>query len=184
MSPIKKGFSLVEVMVAVMIITLGVIPVYHLLSSGTRGVSVSVREIQAVNHAVCLLELLKGVGFKEITNFCDSGDFQATQAGWMLYDRADHKFKPSQDGRGVWEVSAGSPVGKDFFRVNLGPLGSEGDATAGSIISEMEVFFKQRAVEISCDGKYCAISVKVAWESDQGEKHRDTEFTTLVMESK
>lgn len=180
----KKGFSIIEVMLAIMIITLGVIPVYHLLSSGTRGVSVSVREIQAVNHAVCLIELLKGLGFDKLASLCELGQFKAEQVGWMQYDRTEHKFKPSQDGRGVWEVIEGSDEGKRFFRENLGPLGPSIDEASGSILSQLEVFFTGRLVVVDCSSNDCTITVKVTWESDQGLKDRETEFTTLVMESK
>ena len=33
----RRGFTLIEIMIAVLVISLGVIPVYMLLTSGTRG---------------------------------------------------------------------------------------------------------------------------------------------------
>ena len=177
----KKGFSLIEVMVAVMIITLGVFPVYHLLSSGTRGVSVTVREVQAVNHAVSLLEIFKGLPFGVLNSFCDvSGEFQAVQEGWMIYDRNTEKMKSSEDARGVWEVTGAEP-GAEFFRSYLGPLGN---GTDGPVLSELELYFKERSAQMVCSEIGCTIKIKVMWESEQGKRERQIEFKTLVVESR
>jgi prepilin-type N-terminal cleavage/methylation domain-containing protein len=177
---VRRGFSLIEVMLAITIITLGIFPVMYLLSSGTRGVKVSVREVQAVNHAVTLLELLKGIPFSTLNSFCDSGELEAAQEGWMIYDRNTEKMIASEDEKGVWDV-IGSEPGKEFFRTYLGPLGN---GTDGPVLSELELYFYERSAIIICSDTGCTIKAKVMWKSEQGQRDRHVEFKSLVMESR
>jgi prepilin-type N-terminal cleavage/methylation domain-containing protein len=178
---VHHGFSLIEVMIAVMIMTLGIFPVYYLFSAGTRGVTVSLREILAVNHAVSTVELLKGLKAETLQNFCDSGEFLATQSGWVVYDRRTDQLSVTEDEKGVWETS-GTEVGERFFREELKP----GDKIGAGVLPPMEVYFTQRKVEIRCEEGGCAVGVRVSWKPEQGEDpdEKSVLFRTLVAGTK
>jgi len=177
----QRGFSLIEVMVAVMIMTLGIFPVYYLFSSGTRGVTVSMREILAVNHAVSAIELLKGLKAKTLGSFCDSGEFMAKQKGWVVYDRGTDQLSVTEDEKGVWET-VGSAEGERFFREVLMP----GDKIGSGVLPPMEVYFTARKIDLRCEDGGCTVAVKVSWKPEQGEEsdEKSVLFRTLVAETK
>lgn len=164
----NSGFSMIEIMIAVMVIGVGVIPVFYMLSSGTRGIQFGIREVKAVNHVANVIELFRGISYDKLQQFCEDGFFEARQQGWLIYKRGEGRWVTSAEaeGKGVWDISQGSGVGRDFFSEYLNPV--EGDARMG-VLSPLEVFYKSRSVMINCNNLACSIEVKAEWASEIGE---------------
>ena len=164
----NSGFSMIEIMIAVMVIGVGVIPVFYMLSSGTRGIQFGIREVKAVNHVANVIELFRGISYDELREFCEDGALEARQQGWLIYKRGEGRWVTSAEaeGKGVWDISQGSGVGRDFFAEFLNPV--EGDAREG-VLSPMEVFYKARKVMLTCNQLACSVEVEVEWEREFGE---------------
>ena len=176
----KRGFTLIEIMIAIMVISLGVIPVYLLLTSGTRGVRYGIRQIKAVNHCSALLELFRGIQYKDIEKMTDDGDLEAFQAGYMVYSRSEEVWIKSSDSldNGQWEVS-GSSSANDFFS-QLNPKENSED----EILPSLESYFTMRKVKVRCEAVACTIIASVEWRRDEGKsenKSRELEFKTVVV---
>ena len=176
----KRGFTLIEIMIAVMVISLGVIPVYLLLTSGTRGVRYSIRQIKAVNHCSAALELFRGIQYKDIYKMTDGGLLEASQKGYMVYSRVEEAWIQNADAldSGQWEVS-GSTFASEFF----GQLNPREDIEA-EILPFLESYFTLRRVKISCEKVACTISSSIEWRRDEGKsqnKPRELEFKTVVV---
>ena len=65
----KKGFSFLEVVMGVLIMTFGLIPLLWALIGGHNQVSITLRQVQASNHAANLLEALRATPFQDLALF-------------------------------------------------------------------------------------------------------------------
>jgi hypothetical protein len=154
----RKAFSFVEIMIAVVIMVVGILPVYFLLTSGTRGIRLGLYEVLAVNHASSVMELLRGFQHHEIMRDlypqgADSAEVE--QSGWVVYSREEKGMQDSGTD-GSWFVSAGADGRmKDFFNKWLSP----------EILPPLEVYFDRR-VNLSCNDLYCVIKVEVGWKEE------------------
>ena len=176
----RKGFSLIEIMIAVLVISLGVIPVYMLLTSGTRGVRYGIRQIKAVNHCSAVLELFRGLQYKNIKAMTDMGEMEASQKGYMVYSKVEERWVKNSDGLngGAWEVS-GSSLATDFF-IQLSPK----EDSESEILPYLEAYFTTRRVKVICKPEACVISSYIEWPRAQGnsqKKARNLEFKTVVV---
>jgi hypothetical protein len=173
----KKGFSFIEIMIAVVVLMAGIFPVYYLLTSGTRGIHLGINEILAVNHASSVMELLRGLSFSQVHSFVNPGStLMVTEKGTLVYNRVDEKMErsPSPDAGGLTVDGASSDgqtfVNQFFKSENFPP---------------MEYIF-DRVVEMNCESKFCVVRVKVEWTPPKstgrelGEK-RDVELKTVVV---
>ncbi len=179
-SIMRKGFSLIEIMIAVLVISLGVIPVYLLLTSGTRGVRYGIRQIKAVNHCSAVLELFRGMQYKNIKAMTDMGEMEAFQKGYMVYSKVEERWIKNSDGlnSGVWEVS-GSSFAIEFF-TQLNPK----EDSEAEILPYLEAYFTTRRVKVTCKPEACEISSYLEWPREQGKsqkKARNLEFKTVVV---
>lgn len=176
----KRGFTLIEIMIAVLVISLGVIPVYMLLTSGTRGVRYGIRQIKAVNHCSAVLELFRGIQYKKINAMTDDGELEASQKGYMVYSKVEEKWVGTTNALddGKWEVN-GSPLAQEFF-MELNPKQISED----EILPYLEAYFVSRTVKLLCKPEACEITAKVEWQRSVGNSSqnlRDLEFKTVVV---
>ena len=65
----KKGFSFIEIIIGVCIMTFGLIPLLWALSSGHNQVGITLHQVQASNHAANLLEALRATPFQDLALF-------------------------------------------------------------------------------------------------------------------
>ena len=176
----KKGFTLIEIMIAVLVISLGVIPVYMLLTSGTRGVRYGIRQIKAVNHCSAVLELFRGMQYKYVKSMTDMGELEASQKGYMIYSKSEDRWIKNTDAleNGKWEVS-GSSLAKEFF-IQLDPK----ENSEEEILPSLEAYFVARRVKVNCKSEVCEITSRLEWQRTEGDstkKNRDLEFKTIVV---
>jgi prepilin-type N-terminal cleavage/methylation domain-containing protein len=151
-----KGFNLIEVMIAVVVIMVGIFPVYYLMTSGTRGVSVSMGEILAVNHASSVMELLKGLSYQKLLSFCEGGEMTAAQVGSWRFNNETKNMEKVEEGGG-WAVETGSSAANGFF--------TEWDQK--ELLPPMEKKYK-RTVTLKCvneGAKYCYVNVMMEWQA-------------------
>lgn len=170
---------MLEVIVATMIMAVGIIPVYHLMTSGTRGVEIGEREILAVGHTSSIIEFFKGMPFDLLSKMCEEGNLSGKQQGFMVYDRNEAVMKKDSEIGGEWELDTSSPTGAEFFSQMLNP----GMPTAKKVyLPPLEKYFFERNISIECnnDGaKYCIVSSKIQWRTD-GSKERHFSLKTVV----
>lgn len=176
----NRGFTMLEVIVATMILAVGIIPVYHLMTSGTRGVEVGEREILAVGHTSSIIEFFKGMPFDLVLQLCDeNGSLSGKQQGYMVYDRNEETMKKDGSISGEWVLDNSSATGAAFFSQILNP----GMPTASKVyLPPLEKYFFERDLSISCStqgAKYCIVSSKIQWRTD-GTKERNFALKTVV----
>ncbi|MCO4783467.1 MAG: prepilin-type N-terminal cleavage/methylation domain-containing protein [Candidatus Cloacimonetes bacterium] len=176
----NKGFTMLEVIVATMIMATGIIPIYHLMTSGTRGVEIGEREILAVGHTSSIIEYFKGLPFNLILKLCDeNGSLSGKQQGFMVYDRNDSVMKKDSEISGEWILDASSDTGNVFFSQLLNP----GMPTASKVyLPPLEKYFFERNITIDCStqgAKYCIVASKIQWRTD-GTKERSFSLKTVV----
>ena len=177
----RRGFTLIEIMIAVLVISLGVIPVYLLLTSGTRGVRYGIRQIKAVNHCSAVLELFRGIQYKKIESMTDMGELEASQKGYMIYSQSEDQWIKNSDAldSGKWDV-VGSSLGKEFF-IQLDPKQNSEE----EILPNLEAYFLDRRVRVNCQSGVCNITSSVEWQRTEGDSskgNRNLEFKTIVVE--
>lgn len=174
----RRAFTLVEIMVAVLVVILGVIPVYYLLTSGTRGVRWSIRQVQAVNHCSAILELFKGMNYSDITAMTSGDVFSAEQKGYMIYSQELEQWV-NGGASGNWEVN-GSKQAKKFFD-KLNPAATPQD----EILPPLEAYFTVRKVEVNCAGNnLCIVDCRVEWKRQEGSGgSHSLNFKTVVTNS-
>ena len=182
----RKGFTLIEIMVAVLVIVVGVLPVYYLLTSGTRGVRWSIRQVKAVNHCSAVLELFKGMEYRDVKSLTDNDQLSASQKGYMIYSQKDEQWMVSSDAvsSAQWVVDLGSQIAQSFFS-KLNPS-QNGEL---EILPPLEAYFSTRQIDIDCSGKnVCVIGCEVKWKRHENsvEKGKDhhIKFSTVVTNSR
>lgn len=58
--------SFVEILIAIAVLTFGIIPIVHHIMSGARQTRISLRQVQAANHASNLMEALRSMGYLKL----------------------------------------------------------------------------------------------------------------------
>ena len=177
----NKGFTMLEVIIATMIMAVGIIPIYHLMTSGTRGVEIGEREILAVGHTSSIMEFFKGMPFNLLLDLCDkeTGLLYGTQQGFMVYDRVEAIMKKDSEINGEWSLDTSSGTGSTFFSQIMNP----NMPTASKVyLPPLEKFFFERNISVECntDGaKYCIVSSKIQWRTN-ATKERYFTLKTVV----
>jgi len=64
-----KAFSFIEVLIGIVIVSVGLIPLMSAIQGGTSQVGVTLRQVQAANHSANLLEALRATPFQDLTLF-------------------------------------------------------------------------------------------------------------------
>ncbi|MBW7874565.1 MAG: hypothetical protein H3C47_01100 [Candidatus Cloacimonetes bacterium] len=173
-----KGFSMVEIMIAVMVVTLGVFPVFYLMTSGSRGTTVSIREIFAVNHAANIMELVMGYSYEKLVSIVGSEAVELSQGGWLFYNNSEHKLETvssdsMSDGGAVPMLWTGESNGS-ALQGWLNKLNPE--------IPPMEVFYT-RKLKVQCSPAqfYCTVAVIMEWESEFGSGKGTVDLRSVVV---
>ena len=171
----RRGFTMLEVVMATVIMAVGIIPVYHLMTSGTRGVEIGEREILAVGHTSSIIEFFKGLPYDLVRQFClDGKSLKGEQRGFLYYDRNQKMMVIDKSIDGTWKLEESSPFGTKFFEDILNP---EMPSKKIVHLPPLEKFYKERNIDIQCEfegAKYCIVGSTIKWQtSDQ----RDREFS-------
>lgn len=61
----RHGFTFAEILVALAVISFGILPLLWALHGGTRQTRISLRQVQAANHASNLIEAMRAFGFRK-----------------------------------------------------------------------------------------------------------------------
>lgn len=64
--PRRRGITFVEVLIAVAVIAFGILPLLVNLNNQNRQTAMSLRQVQAANHASNLLEALRSTGYQSL----------------------------------------------------------------------------------------------------------------------
>lgn len=177
----KKAFSFVEIMIAVTVMVLGILPVYYLLTSGTRGIRLGLYEIQAVNHASSVMELLRGMPYHKIMHEiypADMPDFaEVSQSGWQVYSRTEQQMVDVDTENGIWQ----SVTGADSRMVSY--FNSSAMSAQNGILPPLEAYF-DRNIRLNCNERYCIAKVMVSWKeesSGSSSSRRSVDLRTAVV---
>jgi len=106
----KRGLSLVEILVASLIMAAIVVPLLDLFKSGIETTKATIKEIQGANLAAELSEQLDAIPFASLMKLCASGTTLFSSSDNTLIDRA-----PIDTEAGYYFNL--SPLLKDFQRV-------------------------------------------------------------------
>lgn len=60
--------TFIEILMALAILTFGIIPLVHHLTGATRRTRISLRQVQGANHAANLMEALRSTGYQTLRN--------------------------------------------------------------------------------------------------------------------
>ncbi|HOT74924.1 MAG TPA: hypothetical protein PK467_04000 [Candidatus Wallbacteria bacterium] len=71
------GFSFIEVMIAVIVLALGLIPVFSLFTSTSRGASSTIEELGATNYANEIIDNLSAYKYGELPEIHQKTDFDS-----------------------------------------------------------------------------------------------------------
>ncbi|PCJ19282.1 MAG: hypothetical protein COB02_07795 [Candidatus Cloacimonadota bacterium] len=164
----RLGFTMIEVAMATMIMALGIVPVYHLMTSGTRGVEIGEREVLAVGHTSSIIEFFKGLPYNLVINLCENGILTGKQKGFMSYNRVEHKMQNKGNlDNSKWELSESSNTGSMFFEQVLNP---DMPTKKKLHLPPLEKFFT-REVNIDCNSnndRFCIVMAKTTWKTSDG----------------
>jgi len=112
----STGFSLIEILLALVFVSFAFLPIYNLFRVGNVGAMSNVREVEATNYASDLINFLREMDFSEVENALggDSSadlkndeEIKAKFPNWTLtvgkdFERSLHlqKFKGNKAGLG------------------------------------------------------------------------------------
>jgi len=182
----KKAFSFLEVLIGVLILSVGLIPLMWAVSGGTNQVGITLRQVQAANHSANLLEALRATPFQDLTLFPPcmiqliGGDNK-----WRKPSEATKVTFPYPD-----EVNQIPPPGAtnvfDKFVNSFFPRG-ENDV---AIVPPLEWQFRRYFIIIKDDPdtpRYITLIVRVEWmkknalkKTGKGGIKRKTELRTVI----
>lgn len=63
---LRRGLTFIEILMAVALLTFGIIPVVHHILSATKQTRISLYQVQASNHASNLMEALRSQGYPRL----------------------------------------------------------------------------------------------------------------------
>ncbi len=150
----KKGFTLLEVMIAILVIMVGTVGVINVLQATTSSVSVSSSRLQAVYLAQEGLEIVRNVrdaNWLEARTVPTSwseglgtGEWEADYLSQSLFDDYDGDFL-NIDANGFYSYSPGTQTGfKRKITVNADP-----NPLIEKINVRVEVFWTNRGEQLS-----------------------------------
>ncbi len=179
----SQAFSFIEILIGVIILSVGLIPLLSALSGGTRQTAITLRQVQAANHASNLMEGLRATKFQDITLFppcmvqLKGGDntwrkpSEASEVELILPELANQP--PPSGSTGVFDAFR-----NDFF------------AKDNPIVPPLSSRFSRYFVILKDDEKtpkYITIIVRVEWDvknrlKAKGGKmqHRHVELRTVI----
>ncbi len=200
----RRGFNFIEICIAVTVMACCSIPLYFLMTMGSRGVVVSTREVAAVNHCSALMEILKGASYKQLVSLSGGGQLMLGQRGWQVYDAGSEKYvdvsgnseyTEAMDGMSTeslkpfeWTVLEGQDSSGlvPWLQERQGATGLEGSGGEYDL-PPLEAFFVRR-IKIDCQGEtYCFVAVQVDWPHESREqagkgRRRSVDVRTLVVQ--
>jgi len=156
----RRGFSFLEIIIGVCIMTFGLIPLLWALSGGTSQVGITLQQVQAANHASNLLEALRATPFQDLALFppcmiqLKGGDNvwrAANEAGEVKLLFPEEATKPAP---------SGASTVFDKFQSNF-------FAKDAAIVPPLESIFTRYFVILKDDEgtpRYLTVVVRVEWE--------------------
>jgi len=181
----KNAFSFIEVLIGIVIVSVGLIPLMSAISAGTSQVGITLRQVQAANHSANLLEALRATPFQDLTLF---------PSCMIQISGGDNKWrKPSEASDVTFPypevVNQPPPPGAtnvfDKFVNNFFPKGENDIA----IVPNIGAVFRRYFIIIKDDEEtpsYITLIVRVEWEKknrlSQTKKTlpRHTELRTVI----
>ena len=80
MPPVGPGFTYIEVMIALVVLALGLIPVYSIFSGTSKGTAATIEELTATNYANEIIDNLAAYKFAELPDLPDRSDFDSLKS--------------------------------------------------------------------------------------------------------
>lgn len=152
---LRQGMTFMEILVVIAMLTFGIIPLLHSMFQSTRQTSLSLRQIQASNHAANLLEALRTMGFPALVRM---PPLMVQRAGnentWEIY-RADMNLNvPNlEEELPEGDVSIFEEFRSKFF-------------SDPAVVPPIEkVFTRYYRLIQDPAGKYCTIVVRLEWQT-------------------
>jgi prepilin-type N-terminal cleavage/methylation domain-containing protein len=182
----KDGFSFLEVLIGIVILSVGLIPLMWAVSGGTSQVGVTLRQVQAANHSANLLEALRATPFQDLSMFPPSM-IQLTGGDnkWRKPSEATDVTFPYED-----EVNKPAPPGAtNVFDKFVNSFFPKND-TDVSIVPPLERQFRRYFIILKDDEttpRYITLIVRVEWmktdtltQTDKKGFLRSTELRTVI----
>lgn len=178
----RRAFSFVEVMIAIVILSCGLIPLLWNLLQATGHTKITVRQVQATNHAANLLEALRAVRFKDL----------------VLFPPCRVQI---EGGDNVWRAPGETPEVDFCMNEAYKAPGQDAETAFGTFVADfctgekaivppLEPSFRRYFIILKDDDDkptYLTLVVRVEWMSlnplgSEGEKrrHRSVELRTVV----
>jgi hypothetical protein len=70
----RRGFSLLEILLALVFVSFSFLPIYNLFRFGQVGAKSNVKEVEATNYASDLVNFLRNMNYTEVSTKVGSGD--------------------------------------------------------------------------------------------------------------
>ncbi len=103
---LKRGFSLVEIIIAMTIMTMLIVPIYSLLAVSQRGVHQTAGRLQSKIYSADLMDLLSSFTFDDLPPYDSSGKWNGNSQ--KLYKTLKDKLNPK-----IWGFNM-----QDIFNVD------------------------------------------------------------------
>lgn len=156
--PRRRGMTFMEILVALAVITFGIIPLLWAMTGATRQTRISLRQVQAANHASNLLEALRTTGFRSLVKMpATMVQLRGNDNQWQPYASGmDLQLAALQDGVPLRGPKREDPAAFEEFQQTF--FGSP------ALVPELErVFTRYFHLIKSEDGRYVTVIVRVEW---------------------
>ncbi len=157
LSPYGRGFSYVEVMIALAVLALGIIPIFSIFTSTSKGTAATIEELTATNFANEIIDNLSAYKYGELPSVQARTDFDSLKNDPFF---ARLRVSPIKAGYKrfvrIYEKSA-------HFKK---PAGADAE-----IIKQLEKI---------CSFKVIEVSIEYAEETGGGKKSREFKMTALT----
>lgn len=128
----RRGFSIVEVLIGLTILVVGFIPVYLLIFSSEKGSIETIRSVQGMMHAHTLLEEVAHLPYAMIPAGPRRSDADFTAGFATRKDVAGYFSKPSEELKGFFDRSLEVIEGDGYKRIKVYVVDRHlADSTAG-----------------------------------------------------
>ncbi len=170
----RRGFTFTEILIAIAVLTFGIIPLVWAIMGGTTQTRISLRQVQAANHASNLLEALRTFGFRNVMRLPSTMvQLRGSDNRWAAYNSSmglelDLLTEPA--------VAVPTAPGTGAPSMPAGPTpATVGDPAAFAefegryfkeplVVPPLEdVFTRYYHLVRSADGQYVTVVVRVEW---------------------
>lgn len=183
----REGFSFAEILIAVTILAMGLIPIFLAYTVSTRETRVTISQVQAINHCSNMLEALRAWGTQDFKNLTDfPRDMQQIRGSPTWQPFSGSIAGESAAGAAGTQVAApdasAAPDGGSFAQFQK--LYMEGEDPIIPKLEKDSKFTRIFELERSVPG-YVTIIVKTTWPSidiskDEAQEERSVDLRTTV----